>query len=160
MEEVMRKAWEIADDEKVSHRVKIKALAFLVECYNSKLDTTVGGPTLTITLGSTRRKWWKRAESTCRTKSLTGHRIIQRNRLESYRKVDHAAQHLDVPCIAKRPRHRGQEPHIAHAFPASRWQWHKGTNYLSIPASHESLVMIRLRKLPFMREPHASVQLS
>jgi transcriptional regulator with XRE-family HTH domain len=44
MDEVVRKAWAIADDEKLNHRVRIKALAFLVECYNSKLDTTVGGP--------------------------------------------------------------------------------------------------------------------
>lgn len=44
MDGVLRKAWAIADDEKVSHRVRIKALAFLVECYNSKLDTTAGGP--------------------------------------------------------------------------------------------------------------------
>jgi DNA-binding CsgD family transcriptional regulator len=42
--EVMRKAGEIADDEKVSHRVRIKALAFLVECYNSRLETMVREP--------------------------------------------------------------------------------------------------------------------
>lgn len=44
LDEVMKKAWEVAEDEKTTPRAKVKALAFLVKCYDNRLNTLVGGP--------------------------------------------------------------------------------------------------------------------
>lgn len=44
IDEITKKAWEIAEDEKATHRARVKALAFLVRCYNKRLETMVGGP--------------------------------------------------------------------------------------------------------------------
>lgn len=43
IDEVTKKAWEIAEDEKATHRAKVKALAFLVKCYNKRRETMLGG---------------------------------------------------------------------------------------------------------------------
>ena len=44
VDEVTKKAWEIAEDEKASQKSKIEALAFLMNCYNKRLEAMVGGP--------------------------------------------------------------------------------------------------------------------
>jgi DNA-binding transcriptional regulator LsrR (DeoR family) len=43
MDEMTKKAWEIVEDEKAAHKSKMKALSFLVGCYNRRLKMMVGG---------------------------------------------------------------------------------------------------------------------